>query len=368
VTIGGFARRLATMFRTRAALGMRPLTAPVIVFIPLGVVLGTNVSGILSATALAHLDVVISIALATLGVFIGIAAGREARRTSRLFVASTVEAGITIAVVAAAALVLLQRWALPVDMPHLLIALALGVCASASAAPSVEVGDAQARHVATRVADLDDVMPILLGGLVLALAAGSNRPPLIAAGLTIGLGLAIGLCGWLLVERSEGAERGVFVLGALALLGGAPAYLGLSPLLAGMSAGLFWVVAPGECDVVVARELRKLQHPLIVLLLIISGAGLVLSTAGIWLFAPYVIFRFAGKVLGGWTAARLAPDVTSSDLGAYLISPGVIGVAFALNLHQVAGEAAGPVVFAVAIGAMACEALALVVMPDSRPA
>lgn len=362
------AGRLGAAFRTKAALGMQPIAAPVMVFIPLGVLLSPNVTGVLSANALAHLDVVVSIALATLGVFIGIAAGREGRGTNRLFFASTVEAATTIVVVMAAVLVLLRYWLLPVDMSHLLIALALGVCASASAAPSVEIGDARRRHVATRVADLDDVMPILLGGVVLALASGGGRPPLLAAALTIGLGLSIGVCGWLLVERSEGAERAVFVLGALALLGGAPAYLGLSPLLAGMSAGFLWVVAPGHCDVIIARELRRVQHPLIVLVLIISGAGLALSTAGVWLFAPYVIFRFAGKVLGGWTASRLAPGVTPSDLGAYLMSPGVIGVAFALNLHQVVGETAAPVVFAATVGAMACEALALAVIPDSRVA
>ena len=81
-----------------------------------------------------------------------------------------------------------------------------------------------------------------------------------------------------------------------------------------------------------------------------------------------MVFRFAGKVLGGWTAARIAPGVAPSDLGAYLISPGVIGVAFALNINQVAGDAAAPLLFAAAIGAVACEALAIAVAPPPRPA
>ena len=351
------------VFRTHAALGLRPLTAPVMLFIPLGVLLGQNVLGIISANALAHLDIVISVGLATLGVFIGIAAGREGKQPTRLLAASTIEAGITIAVVSAAVLVLLGIWSMPIELPMLVVALALGVCASASAAPSVEAGDAAVRIVAARVADLDDVMPILLGGFVLSLAGDRTESPFAATALTVGVGLATGLCGWLLVERSEGAERGVFVLGALALLAGAPAYLGLSPLLGGMAAGFFWVIAPGQCDVIVARELRKVQHPLIVLLLIIAGARLLPSLAGVWLFAPYVVFRFAGKVLGGWTASRLAPGVAPSDLGAYLIPPGVIGIAFALNLHQVAGAAAAPLVFAATAGAIACEALAIAVAP-----
>jgi hypothetical protein len=339
------------------------------VFIPLGVLLGPRVSGVLSDEALAHLDIVISIALATLGVVVGIATGREAASARRLLAASTVEACLTIAVVAGAVVTLLQAWQAPMELPTVLVALALGICASASAAPSVDVGDAHARQIAARVADLDDVAPILLGGMVLALAHDAPTRDLIrTTWLTIGLGLTLGLTGWLLVESASGlAERGVFVLGSLALLGGATAYLGLSPLLAGLAAGLLWVVAPGRCDVIVARELGRVQHPLIVLLLITAGAMLQPTMAGVWLFAPYVVFRCAGKIIGGWTAARMAPAVAPSDLGAYLIPPGVIGIAFALNLHQVTHDAATALVFAVSVGAVASEALALIVAPG-RPA
>ncbi|HXW05166.1 MAG TPA: hypothetical protein VD833_08040 [Vicinamibacterales bacterium] len=362
--------RVTWVFRTRAALGVRPLAAPVMIFIPLGVLLGPQAAAVLSPTALAHLDIVISIALATLGVVVGIAAGREAGAAMRLFIASTVEACVTMIVVAGAVGILLQTWQVPVAMPVLLVSLALGICAAASAAYSVDVGDPHARQVAARVADLDDVAPILLGGMVLAIAgSGPAREVGEATWLTIGLGLSLGVTGWLLVEGAAGgAERGVFVLGSLALLGGATAYLGLSPLLAGLAAGILWVVAPGRCDVIVARELRKVQHPLIVLLLVIAGASLEPTTAGIWLLAPYVIFRCAGKIVGGWTAARMAPAVAPSDLGAYLIPPGVIGIAFALNVAQVAPDAATSLVFAVSAGAIASEALAIVVAPARQAA
>lgn len=367
---GIWLEQAASAFRTSAALGLRPLAAPVMIFIPLGVLLGPRVSGVLSPTALAHLDIVISIALATLGVVVGIAAGREVTRATRLFLASTVEAGVTVVVVAAAVVILLRVWHVPMELPAVLVALAMGVCASASAAPAVDVGDQHARQVAARVADLDDVAPILVGGTVLALAhAGTTQDLTRATWMTIGLGLSLGLTGWLLVESASGlAERGVFVLGSLALLGGTTAYLGFSPLLAGLAAGLLWVVAPGRCDVIVARELGRVQHPLVVLLLIIAGATLVPTTAGVWLFAPYVVFRCAGKIIGGWTAARLAPAVAPSDLGAYLIPPGVIGIAFALNVQQVAHDAATALVFAVSVGAIASEMLALVVAPSRQPA
>lgn len=361
--------RLFGGFRTRAALGLGPLTAPVMVFIPIGILLGPRFSGILSETALAHLDVVVSIALATLGVFIGLALGREGRKATRLFAASSIEALTTIAIVSGAAYVLLLIWRVPVDLSYGLLALSLGLCASASAAPAVDLEGDRAADVAARVADLDDVVPIVIGGAVIILAGPGARSPLEGAALTVALGLSVGFAGWLLIERAEGAaERGGFMIGALALLGGVSAYLHLSPLLAGMAAGWLWVLAPGRCDLLVARDLRKVQHPLVVLLLLTVGASLKASILAIWLFAPYLIFRLAGKLIGGWTAARIAPGVAPADLGAYLLPPGVIGIAFALNVEQVAHEAATALVFAVAAGALASELLALFLTPQRRVA
>lgn len=360
---GGALGRLTAALRTRAALGLRPVTAPVMIFLPLGVLLGPSVANVLSTGALRHLDVVISIALATLGVFIGIAAGTQRGSVGRLMTASTAEAAITIVAVGGATYALLVAWQMPSTMTYALVALTLGLCASASAAPSVEGDEDPARRVAARVADLDDVLPILLGGVALSLIGNGERSAMFDLALSLGVGLAIAASGWLLFELSEGAERDVFVLGTLALLGGAAAYLEISPLLTGMSAGWLWAQAPGQTERVVATHLRKVQHPLVVILLITAGASLQVSTAGIWLFAPYVVFRTVGKLAGGWMASRLAPGVAPSDLGAYLIPPGVIGIAFALNVLQVASAAAVPLVFAVSVGAVVSEILALVVTP-----
>ena len=366
-TVRSTVARIAASFRTRGALGLRPVTAPVMVFIPLGILLGPAGADIISGAALGHLDVVISVVLATLGVFIGIAAGTQSGSVRRLMTASTVEAAITILAVAGATYVLLSAWQMPSGMSYPLVALTLGVCASASAAPSVEEYDNTARRVAARVADLDDVLPIVLGGLVLSLLGGSDRAAMMDLGLSLGIGLGVAASGLLLFELSAGAERDVFVLGTLALLGGAAAYLDLSPLLAGLSAGWLWAHAPGQTEQVVAKHLRKVQHPLVVILLVTAGASLQVSMAGIWLFAPYLVFRTVGKLTGGWMAARLAPGVAPSDLGAYLIPPGVIGIAFALNVLQVAPDAAMPLVFAVSAGAVVSELLAVIVTPVPVP-
>jgi hypothetical protein len=366
MTHGPILGRLTGLLRTRAALGIRPVTAPVMLLVPAGMLLGPHGAGVVSDDVLAHLDVVISIALATLGVFIGIAAGREGTAVPRLFTASSAEAAVTVSVVSGAAFVLMSAWRLPLPISYGLMAVALGVCAAASAAPAIEGGAGQPLRIAAYVADLDDVLPIVLGGVVLVWWAATGSRTVPAVLISVGIGVAIAGGGWLLFEHSEGAERGVFVLGTLALLGGSAAYLSTSPLLAGLVAGWVWMILPGAPDMVVDAELRKVQHPLIILVLIAAGAGLQATAAGVWLFAAYVVFRLSGKLVGGWVASRIVPGIAPADLGAYLVPPGVIGVAFALNLQQVASEAAAALVFAVAMGAVACEVLSLLVTPKPR--
>ena len=351
--------------RTRAALGLRPLTVPVMVLVPIGVALGPAGAAIITLDALTHLDVVISVALATLGVFVGIAFGTQEGRVTRLVLAATLEGSVTLVAVAAATYFLLQAWEMPLLIPPVIAAVALGIAASASAAPFVAAGYDRAREIAARVADLDDVLPILASGVVLSLIVPGSASVARDVMVALATGVAAGVSGWLLFERSDAAERGVFVIGTLALLGGIAGYLGVSPLIAGMAAGFVWARTPGHSDRIAAEDLRKVQHPLVVLLLLTAGASLEADMAGIWLFAPYVLFRLAGKLLGGWVASRLAPAVAPSDLCAYLVPPGVLGIAFALNLQQVAGDTAGPLLFAVTLGAVASELVALVVTPAS---
>ena len=359
---GRFAR-LARPLRTRAALGLRPLTAPVMLVLPIGALLGPQGSALITPAALSYLDVVISVALATLGVFVGIAAGTQRGPLRRVLTASFTEAAVTTIAVAVAVYLLLQAWGIPMTLSAPVVAVALGISAAASAAPFVTAADNRARQVAARVADLDDLVPIIAGGIVLSVVASGGDRVLRDLAITIAVGTGAGVSGWLLFEQSEGAERGVFVLGTLAMMGGLAGYLGVSPLLAGLAAGFLWAKTPGHTDRVAAADLQKVQHPLVVLLLLTAGASLQPALAGIWLFAPYLLVRVSGKLAGGWLASRLAPEVAPADLGAYLLPPGVLGIALALNLRQVGGEAAAPLLFAIATGAVAAEFVTLLVTP-----
>ena len=361
---------LLSLLRTRSALGLAPSLTPAVIFLPLGVLLGPRALDWLSLRMLAHLDVVVTIALAVLGVLVGIALGREFRTATRLFIAASLESLITIVMVTAASAYFIIETSVPVALSGgvLGLALALGLCASASSATSADPDSEAAASVATRVADLDDVVPIVLAMIVFALLpTTSPHPPWLLMIAPVVAGLAVGAIGWLLFERADtGPERVVFVIGALAMAGGAAAYLRLSPLVVGLIAGLFWTVAPGRADRIVEDDLKKVQHPLVVLLLVTAGAMWTPSSAGLFLLAPYLLVRLAGKVMGAWVSSRLV-EVSAADLAAFLMPPGVLAVAFALNFRQILPAPAGDTLLsAVAVGTAAFELFALAVVPHWR--
>lgn len=358
-------RWLFSLLRTRSAFGLAPSLTPAIIFLPLGVLLGPTGLDLITGDVRTLLDLSVTLALTLLGVFVGLAFGRELPGAGRLLAAASLESAVTILAVAGATGYLVVSTGLPLDASAIIIALALGLCASASSATSADPDADPAAAVATRVADLDDILPIVVAAGIFTVATGTGTDRWWIALTPIGAGVITGLIGWLLFERAQSAaERGVYVLGTLALAGGAAAYLGVSPLSVGLVAGVVWVLAPGRADRVVQDDLGKLQHPLVVLLLVSAGALWMPSAAGAWLLVPFLLFRLAGKVAGGWLAARVVGDVHPGDLAAYLMSPGVIGIAFALNLRQILPAASGEaLLWAVAIGTAIFEVFAIIALP-----
>jgi hypothetical protein len=355
--------------RTRAALGLRPLAAPALVFVPAGVLLGPYVTGWLDLNVLAYLYPVVAIALAVLGLFVGFGLDLRPAGAGRLLAAASVEAVITIGMVAGALGFLLQRWGAPLDVALVPLTLVFGVCASASSGAVSRPDDPPRYRTASIIADLDDVLPIVLGGVVLALLARASAGAAVwLFGLSVGAALAVAAAGWMLFERTEDpAERGLFVVGVIALLGGGAAYLGASPLLAGMVAGVFWRHAPGHADRIILGDLRRLQHPLVVLLLVFAGASAVPGALALWLVGPYVLMRLTGKLLGGWVLARWMPEAAPADLGHYLLPPGVIGLAFTLAFHLASSSAASATALtAVAAGTLAGEVLGAFALLGAR--
>lgn len=354
--------------RTRAVLGLTPVLAPAVLFVPIGAALGPSFTNVLNPTALAYLDAVVAVALAVLGVFAGLALDLRGSHDRRLFTAASLEAGVTLLIVGGAFLILLTSWRMPFVLSYALVAVTLGLCASVSSAGGADEGS-PAHAMALRIADLDDVLPIVVSGVVVVML-GSSAPMHIWVAVawlfrTLVLGIAVGTAGWLLFERAHSrAERHVFIAGTVALIGGTSSFLGLSPLLAGLMAGLLWVWLPGEADRVVRSDLQRVQHPLIVVLLLVAGASCEFSLQAVWLSGPLVLFRLTGKLVGGWLAMRVQGLVTASELGLQLIAPGLLGIALALHLLQVVRTPGMTAVLtAVVVATLVSEALGLVLRP-----
>lgn len=356
--------------RTRAVLGLTPVVAPAVLFVPIGAALGPSFTNVLNPTALGYLDAVVAVALAVLGVFAGLALDLQTPRDRQLFTAASVEAIATLLIVSGAFLFLLMSWQIPLGLSYGLVALTLGLCASVSSAGSVDESS-PAHAMAVRIADLDDVVPIVVSGLaVVMLGTSTSIPVWTAVGWlfrTLVLGIAVGTAGWLLFERAHSrAERNLFIAGVVALIGGTSSFLGLSPLLAGLMAGLLWVWLPGQADRVVRSDLQRVQHPLIVVLLLVAGASCQFSREAVWLAGPLVLFRLTGKLVGGWLATK-GQRLSAAELGLHLVAPGLLGIAVALHLLQTIhtpGMAA--VLTAVVVATLVSEALALVLRPTEE--
>ena len=324
--------------RMRLALGLPHTPRPGLVLIPLGMALGPHALGVLSDPVLTTVDPAVSVALAALGAFVGMDLEiRRPRGGGLLFLAASVEGGLTLLMVAAGVLTIHMLSPATQTAPWLM-ALMLGICAAPSSTADAPRGDRLKR--ARRIGDLDDVLPIVAG--VLALAAMRQGSPAAIAWLTLQsflLALTIAVAGWLLVSRTSSVtEERVFAIGALLLLGGAAAYLSLSAVFTGFVAGLFWHGAGPESRDRITRDLGYLQHPLIALLLIVAGARVELSMDLAGLVGVYLVCRFAGKLLGGWIASLIAGPDVPRDFGSSLMSPGIVGIAFALNVVQAHGD------------------------------
>lgn len=356
--------------RMRLALGLSPTPRPGLVLIPLGMALGPDGLGVLSDSVLTIVDPAVSVALAALGAFVGMSLEMRRPRGGFLLFAASLEGGLALLMVAAGVLVVHTLSPVSGTTPWLL-AILLGICAAPSSTAESARGNPTLKRAA-RVGDLDDVLPIVAG--LVALAAIREETPLATlrlCGQSIVLALAIGAAGWLLVSRTSSVtEERVFAIGALLLLGGAAAYLSLSAVFIGFVAGLFWHAAGTEARDRITHDLGYLQHPLMALLLVVAGARVHLSTDLAGLVAVYLVCRIAGKLLGGWFAGIASGGDVPRDTGLLLISPGIVGIAYGLNLVQaLGGSDSATTVFAIVIaGSLASDVLSLFVPGQERGA
>ena len=337
---------------------------PGVLVLVLGVALGPHGVGLLSPDVLSLLDPAMPVALVALGVLIGLGAGGRRPGDGRLLAAASIEAAITAAAVGAGMLLVVRAWSEPVDVPDWFLTLVLGICA-ASSSTVWRISRADVSSPVERIGDLDDLLPIVLGGLALAMLRDpSPAAALRLAGQACAVALVIVAAGWLLLAKSSSeTEQRVFAIALLLLLGGAADYLSLSALMSGLVAGLFLVWVDGPARDYVRRDVLHVQHPLLVLVLVVTGARIDFPPTWLGLAASYLFLRTAGKLAGGWMAWRIVGAPVPRDLGLSLLSPGIVGVAFVLNVLRAAGPDAAPALAVVAFGAIGSDVIAALVGP-----
>jgi Kef-type K+ transport system membrane component KefB len=175
-----------------------------------------------------------------------------------------------------------------------------------------------------------------------------------------GVTLALAAAAWLLLTRaSSETEERVFALSALLLVGGVAAALSLSALFGGLVAGLFWRYAGRHPREAITRDVLFVQHPLLVLVLLVAGARADPSPAMLALGGAYVGLRVAGQLAAGLVASRVVGVNAPRDLGLHLLPPGVFGVGFALNAGSVVGADASLLLAVVVAGTLASELIAV---------
>jgi hypothetical protein len=161
-----------------------------------------------------------------------------------------------------------------------------------------------------------------LGGAAIVFSRAASPAALFLMVLAMaGIALIVAFASWLLVGQTESErEQQVFVVGALLLIGGAAAYLSLSALFAGLFAGALWSAAGDLARARIVKELDYFQHPLVVMLLLVTGASITTYIEAAVLALVVLILHLASR-----DDVRRSPAIASLPLP-------LVAVALALDI------------------------------------
>jgi len=351
----------------RRALGWSATSAPVAFLLITGIVLGPQGISLMPQSLLSSLVPVIPVAVAALGVLVGLGVADRRAGDRKVFAAACLDAGVSMVVVwVGIALILL--WVAPAFTPFSSWALLLAGSVCAATSLTLPRGDPlEPRSIVARVTEVGVLLPVVVGGLVLAwLRAGSFIETLALVVQATVVTLTLAAATWLLLTRttSETEER-VFAIAALLLVGGVADALSLSALLGGLAAGLFWRVAGNRPRETIRRDVLFVQHPLLVVVLLVAGARAELTLISLALGAGYLLLRVVGTLVGGLLAVRVLGEKAPQDLWLHRLRPGAFGVAYALNAVAIVGAEASVLLTAVVVGTIGSELVAFLLPPRS---
>lgn len=348
----------------RQLLDWSSTSAPVALLLLSGIALGPRGINLLSVDTLSVLAAAVPVALAALGVLVGLSLGFGRSSDRRALSAAATDAVLTLLVVSLGLGVLAFSWSGQLGRADIVVLAGAGICAASSL--TLPTGNwLEPRSTGTRHLELEVLAPILLGGLVLAwVRTGTTIEGVMAIGAATVLTCAVATAAWLLMTlASSDTEKGVLTIAALLLVGGVSDALSTSALFVGVVAGLLWRYAGRRPLETIARDVLFIQHPLLVVVLLAAGANASLSRASLVFGAAYVVLRVFGRLLGGAAATRVSGAATPAGLGLHLLPPGVFGVAFALNALGVVGGDASTLLGTVVLGTIGSELVAFRLAP-----
>ncbi len=325
--------------------------APVALLLTAGIAAGPQGINLLPSAALSLLDAIVPVALAALGALVGLSVGDRRLGDARLLAAAGSASLVTVLVIAAGFGAAVTGALSPLAPASWILLLAGGICGATSLTlPSDEASGPQ--NAATRFVELGVLLPIAGGGILLAWLGADTA--LSAAGRlwhACAATLAVAAAAWLLLTtvRTEVEER-IYAASALLLVGGVAVALSFSALFGGVIAGLVWRLAGRHPRETVQRDVLFLQHPLLVLVLLVAGARADLSPMTLGIGAVYVALRITGQLAAGVVGRRIIGSGAPRDLGREGLPPGVFGVGFALNVLGAAGADGSLLLSVVVVG------------------
>lgn len=336
--------------------GWSASSVPVASLLVLGMILGPRGISVLPTGALSLLDPAIPVALAALGALVGLSIEVRGRRRPRTYAMSLLQSALAALLVAVPLALVPPSVLAHGTVPLWIFAASLGVCAASSLAVPASTSD-DPGDVYAGLLELDPVLPILAGGLLLGLFhPGGAGAALALVGQVILVSALLSGGAWLLLAgAASDTEQRVFAFAAMLLIGGVADYLSISALLCGLVAGMIWQVAGGQARESLRRDVLHTQHSLLVLVLVVAGARTEFSLAASGAASVYVLLRLAAKLLGGVIAARAIDVDEPRAVPLRLLSPGVFGVALALNIVRAAGPDAAGLLTIVVLGTIGSE-------------
>jgi Kef-type K+ transport system membrane component KefB len=338
-------------------------------YLILGILLGPNVSGVLSAEALTGFAPLSILSLGWIGAIVGTQFYLPGlvRISGMMYRLAFGEALGTLAFVGGLLFLLFWNVFGLAWETALVPAVALGAIAAVSAPTGIEVVARRLMQRGTVVRQLQVATAIdaLVGIATLGLLLSIFHPGDLAPGyritatewvvITLGIGVTGGALFHLFLGDDATIDRLFISLGgAIILISGAASYLHLSPLLAALVFGATLTNTSRHREMI-AKTLANAERPFYFVLLIFAGASWTPSLRA-WAVpvALFLVARLLGKIwsarIGAWVTGQTS--VLGKDWGLALIGQGGLALALAVDYVAIEGAPLANIVFTAAIASV----------------